>query len=135
MLKTKLSYQRAAVNFKRSRKGKTVPDQSMSIKEIVRRFVRNIPIDVVQRTPIYLDQDEFDMEQISRMDFADKSALADELSARAKAIKEQLQGEVKAQAETERQAAIDRKAKARKGSTGIGSLDNTMPVDTKQSIR
>lgn len=69
------------------KKSRVLPDQSMSIKEIVRRYVRGIPIDVVQREPVYLDQSEHDMEKLSRMDFGEKAEYAQVMAAEAERIK------------------------------------------------
>lgn len=70
-----------------------------------------------------------DLEQMSRMDFADKAALADEMRLQAEGLKEQLIANDD-QRRKERKAAIKAK-KAQAQGSGIDSLDNTMPVDTK----
>lgn len=121
-----------AVNYKKKRKSQSIPDQSMSIKEIVKRFVRGIPVDVVQRQGVYADQNEFDLEKVSRMDFDEKFALANELKQRNESVLERRADNERAlreRQERERKEADVSKSKA----TGIGSLDNTMPVDTKLS--
>lgn len=73
-----------AVNFKKPPRptSKTVPEQSLSIGEIVRRFTRGIPVGSIQKRPIYSEQSDFDLEKLGRMDFAEKAALAEELRQR-----------------------------------------------------
>lgn len=127
---TKATYKRPSISMKKVRKSMTIPDQSMSIAEIVRRFVRGIPVDVVQRNPVYMDQSEHDFEQIARMDFGDKAAMADDLRDKAEAIKQKAQSdEREKRAKNAKAAAEKAKAKSQK-ETGIDSLDNTMPDDT-----
>lgn len=113
------------------RKSKALPNKSMHIDEMVRRYARGLEIDVVQKTPIYSEQDEHDLEQISRMDFAQKAAFAAEQQALAKAKQAELAAiEATKRAKKKAQEAAERdKARA----SGIGSLDNTMPVDTSLS--
>jgi len=110
-------------------KSRTVPDQSMSIKELVRRFVRGIPADVIQREAVYVDQKDTDLEKLSRMDNCDKAYEALEM----RAINERIIEEVEAmQRASEAKKQADEKARVEKASGGAGivSLDNTMPVDT-----
>lgn len=75
----KRSYTPPPVNFQKVRKSYTVPDQSLSIKEIVERYVRGLPVDVVQRQGVYADNEDVDLEKLSRMDFADKAAYAEDM--------------------------------------------------------
>lgn len=83
----------------RKRKSVTIPDQSLSIEEIIKRFVRGIGVDVIQREAVYMNQSEFDFEKLNRMDFADRAAVADEVKQRTEAIAEQLKASERAQAE------------------------------------
>lgn len=69
------------------RKYRTVPDQSMTIQEIMARFVRGIPVDIQQRESVYVDQSEYDLEKMSRMDFGDKAAMAAEMREQSEAKK------------------------------------------------
>lgn len=69
-------YQSPEVDYKRRRPSKTVPDQSLSIQEIVKRYVRGIPVDVVRRKGVYLDQTEDDLEKVARGDFSEKAEYA-----------------------------------------------------------
>lgn len=122
--KPRVSYSKIPV------KSQTIPDQSMSIQEIVRRFVRGIPVDVVQRQPVYVDQSNHDLEAMSRMDFADKAFQAGEMRAQNEQVEAQIKAERQAmkEREAERKQSED-KARERERA-GIVSLDNTMPDDT-----
>lgn len=63
---------------------KTVPDQTMSIREIVARFVRGMPISAGMREPLYSDQ-EIDLDNpppdIMNMDFAEREQFVREAKA------------------------------------------------------
>lgn len=67
-----------------------MPDQSMSIREIVRRFVRGIPVDVIQHEPVYSENDEHDLEKLSRMDFGAKAEFAEALGREAAQLESEL---------------------------------------------
>lgn len=69
------------------RKSKVVPDQSMTIKEIVKRYVKGIPVDILQREPVYMDQNQEDFEKLGRMDFGEKFNYAEVMANRAAGIK------------------------------------------------
>jgi len=132
MLNTKRT--RTTVDFKKVRRGKTVPDQSMSIQEIVRRFVRGIPIDVVKREGVYVDQSEHDLEQLSRMEFGDKAAMADDIKARNEGLVAQHEAserEKRENAAKAKQEAQKKRAEKKHSST----LDNTMLNDTNQNVK
>ena len=121
------------VNYGKSPvKSQTIPDQSMSIHELVRRFVRGIPADVVQRKPIYTDSD-VDLEQLSRLDSTDKAYYAAQMKAENEANASEFERE---RAERKRESEERQRAdqEAENASSGIGSLDNTMPDDTQQKI-
>lgn len=122
-------YEVPPIKIKNARKSMTIPDQSMSIREIVERFVRGIPVDVIQRQGVYMDQDEHDFEKLNRMDFAEKKAYADAMQARAEAIQSDLEESERAKRESERRRAQERSQQSA-SRTGIDPLDNTMPVDT-----
>lgn len=70
------------IDYKKRRKSFAIPDQSMSIQEIVKRFVRGIPVDILQREAVYSDQSDHDLEKLNRMDFADKTQFAKDLRQR-----------------------------------------------------
>lgn len=71
-----IQYKVPTIDRVRVRKSVCIPDQSMSVQEIVRRFVRGIPIDVKQREAVYVDQNDHDLEKLSRMDFGEKAEFA-----------------------------------------------------------
>jgi hypothetical protein len=121
------------VDYSKKNKSMTIPDQSMSIAEIIKRFVRGVPVDVIQRQGVYVDQNDHDLEAMSRLDFADKAFMADELRQNAQAIEADLVGKERSKRATKQKEAEAAKASA--AASGIGSLDNTMPVDTKQSTK
>lgn len=127
-------FKRQVISTKRTKKSMTIPDQSMSIQEIVKRFVRGIPVDVVQRKGVYIDQSDHDLERMSRMDFGEKAALADEMRGQADSILNQLKADERTQKEKKAKAVKDAK-EARAAKAGIGMLDNTMPVDTKLTTK
>lgn len=136
MYTSKMKYKQPEVDYQTVPESATVPDQSLSIEEIVSRFVRGLTSDVVQKQPVYIDQSEFDLEAMSRLDFAEKAALADELRARSEAIMRDLEEQKRSteieheRKEEERMNPKNPTNKARKKGSGIGSLDNTMPNDT-----
>ena len=116
-------------------KSQTIPDQSMSIHELVRRFVRGIPADVIQRKPVFNpDNNDVDLERLGRLDPADKAFQASEMFAQNKATASELQRTID---DRRRRAEESEKAEADQGEqqTGIESLDNTMPDDTDVTPR
>lgn len=88
----------------KTRKRVVVPGLSMSIQTIVEKFMRDQPVNVARRQPVYSDQSEFDLEKISRMDFGEKKEFADQMAERASRLQNEL---------TERKRA-EQEAKARK---------------------
>lgn len=72
------------------KKSKTIPDQSLSIKEIVDRYVRGIPVDITEKKPVYVDQNDHDLEKLSRMDFGEKAEYAAALRDEAATLKAEL---------------------------------------------
>jgi len=119
--------------FTRPRKRVTVPDQSMSIQELVRRFVKGIPSDVIQREAVYNDQSEYDMEKLARMDFSEKAALAAELSAQAREQSDELQARERARRAKEHKA--QNPAPAPQARPVLDPLDNTSTDDTKHTTK
>lgn len=118
------------------RKNRVVPDQSMSIQEIVKRFVRGIPVDVVQRDKVYVDQSEIDLEKASRADFAEKAELARHMSEIAQSKRDDLEEIERLRSERENPKTRSPKdEKTDEDEPGIDPLDNTMPVDTKRKTK
>lgn len=129
MLKTKRV--RPKIDYGKVRKSMTVPDQSLSIDEIVKRYVRGLPVDVIQRQGVYVDQNDHDLEKMSRMNFADQADMAEEMARKAEQIEEQHNERVREHLERKNEEAAKKKAKDKSELPGIEVLDNTMPVDTK----
>lgn len=100
-----------------ARKYRTQPDQSLSIDEIMKRFVRGIPVDIQQREGVYVDQSEHDLEKMSRMDFGEKAAMAAELSEQTEAKK----------------AAFEERQRARKEATQRAKAKREQPEKPKDS--
>lgn len=108
----------------------------MSIQEIVKRFVRGIPVDVVQRDKVYVDQSEIDLEKASRADFAEKAELARHMSEIAQSKRDDLEEIERLRSERENPKTRSPKdEKTDEDEPGIDPLDNTMPVDTKRKTK
>lgn len=130
MLKTQKRVRRIA--YGKTRPSKTIPDQSMNIQELVRRYVKGIPVDVVQREKVYIDQSVLDLEKLGRVDAADRAFQAMEMRTNndllAQRIKESVALRQSQQANENKRAEQEVE---RKNKPGIDNLDNTMPVDTE----
>lgn len=112
------NYKKPTVNYQVVRKSITIPDQTLSIREIVNRLRVGIPIDVIQRPKTYTDQVDYDLEKISRMDFGDKAAFAAELKDFTDSTIKLIQAREQARAATAaKQASMKTKVKTKK--TGI----------------
>lgn len=94
--------------WERKKKSQTVPDQSMSIGEIVKRFVRGIPVDVIKREPVYIDQGEYDLEKMSRMDFGERAEMAQQLRQENEEFEETLKANERAKRARAAQAATQK---------------------------
>jgi len=71
----------------RNKPSMTVPDQSMSVKEILDRFARGLPIDG-RKVPLY--EGETDMPDIRGLDLAERQAMYEAAEQELKEIKEKL---------------------------------------------
>lgn len=89
-------------SWKHSGDVKAVPNQSMAIDEIVRRFVKGIAVDVNRKQPIYVDQTERDYERMSRMDAVDKAQAAKEFEAETKELSAKLKADEARRKENEK---------------------------------
>lgn len=125
----RVNYKPPVVVSKALRQGKTVPDQAMSIKEIVARFTRGIPVDVRARQGVFIDSSE-DLEKLSRMDFGEKAAYADELSQRANELDAELKERARKHDERKRKAARPGSDQAGEGDVPKDDLDDTLAHDT-----
>lgn len=110
-----------------ARKGKTIPDQSMSIQTIVERYVRGLPSDVEHKTPVYVDGD-VDLEKVARMDFAEKAAYAAELQQE----RDQIVAEAKERASLRAKQKAEVLEERDDKDSGSVVLDNTLPDDTSE---
>lgn len=95
------------VDYNKVNAGKTLPDQTMSIKEIVSRFTRGISVNAHERPGVYSTQDEYDLEKLNRLEFGEKQAMAHSLAK----LVEDTANELDEQ-EKEAAAAAKEKAKA-----------------------
>lgn len=97
-----------------SRKLRVVPNQSMHIDEMVRRFVRGIPIDSRRLDMINIEGTEYDLEKLSRMDFGDKDEFSEVMASEAARLESDLDGmkeRKRLRLEEERQKAAELEAK------------------------
>lgn len=65
----------------------TVPDQSMSVKELMDRYARGLPLN--GKTPVYTGEDD-DMPDLARMDLAEREEYAERVAQELEEIKERL---------------------------------------------
>lgn len=107
-----VNYKSPKIDYATVKKSRVVPDQSLSVQEIVRRYVRGVPVDVVQRDRVYIDQNDVDMEKLSRMDFAEKLEYASVLADKAKRLKSELEEHERSSSEAMATKAKDKAAKA-----------------------
>lgn len=134
----RLPLPKLVISGKRNRPTKTLPDQAISVAEIFRRFAKGLPSMEAVRTPVYLDQNEYDFEKLSRLPFDEKHALAEQMRQKAEDIKADLELLAKAESEAnarkqeEARQAQKKAAEGPKKAPGIVPLDNTMPGDTNQ---
>lgn len=117
-----------------SEKSRTLPNQAMSITELVKRFVRGIPVDTVQRDPVYSDQEQTDLEALSRLDNADRAFKAQEMRDTHERIQRSAQELAeRRKEEADEKAAQEAAEKSSSGSDIVDNLDNTMSDDTSLS--
>lgn len=128
---TKKSYVAPVVrtSVKSSRKSKTVPDQALTMDQIMSKMLKGIPVEVNQRKGMYVDQTEHDLESLTRLPFDEKREFADEQRRKAQAIVEQSDADKRSRAEAKKQKQRDEAAAASR-SGHSDNLDNTMPIDT-----
>lgn len=107
----------------------------MSIIEIVKRYTRGIPVDVIQRQGVFIDQNEHDLEKLHRMDFGEKADMADGLKARNTEIIKAAELTQQEQRSKDTEAALEVEVQKRvKSAKHSKSLDNTMLNDTDLSV-
>lgn len=74
-------YERKPVKGHLARASRTQPNQGLTIRDILERFTKRLPVDVKMYDPVYLDQTEHDLEKLNRMDFDDKIRFGEQLVA------------------------------------------------------
>lgn len=114
-------YTPPSVDYAKTRASRTIPDQSLSIQEIVKRYVKGVPVDVTKREAVFVDQNEHDLEKLSRMDFGEKAEYARMLAEQAQRLANDLneyQAQRKASEESKLKAAqAEQKTDAQKEPT------------------
>lgn len=87
-------------------KSMTLPDQSYTVKELFQRFRKGLPIKASQSEPIWAgEENEVDLEKVSRMSRMDKADLSAELAEQNAAQEEQILSEKKQRAEERKKKA------------------------------
>lgn len=124
-------YKCKKVDFAKVAKSRALPNQSMTISEIVSRYVKGLAPDVVQREKVFLDQNEFDLEKLGRLDRADQAYQAREFKERSESLAQQIRENEAAKHERIEAEQNSEQGEQRDNSrSGIDNLDNTMPDDT-----
>lgn len=101
-------------------KPKVVPNQSMSLAEILQRFTRGEPLNIGRGTPTYYEAGEDDLEKISTLDLVERQEFIDKQKAvratydkqekrRARILKEQFEERAKAEIKAEMEAKKQQK--------------------------
>lgn len=91
--------------------GLTVPDQTMSIKEIMERFARGIPMDNVAKIPIY-DGEENQLPDIRTLDLSEVQQLTEEARALGTKFRERREAQERDQADAAAKELAELKAAA-----------------------
>lgn len=136
----KYRFQRQTVNYKKRNRpsDKLVPDQSISIKELVDKFTRQVPVEISQREKAYVDQGEgepVDLEKLANLSPVEKAFAMGEMREEAEALKRRLDEERASveQAIKEEEELKERQAdKTEQREEHSIPLDNTMLDDTGQ---
>ena len=91
--------QKATSSLKKNYKGqgnfgesKTVPDQSMTLRELLIRYAKGLPLEG-QKTPIWEGEEGFDVDP-EKLDLAEREELAEKAREELKAINERVKEEV-----------------------------------------
>lgn len=122
---------------------KTIPDQSLSVQQIMERYARGLPLDGV-RVPVYLG-DEIEFPEMERLDLTERQQLIAEARERTKLIQEELQNQEKARLARKVREAAEAKSQGKQQSseqieyTELPNSDTSKPShvspkgDTKKS--
>lgn len=106
MIKTKFKGQPVRYSDRRVSK-KVIPNQSMTMREILERFMKGLPLDVKEKPKIYIDQIDHDFEKMSGLDPTEKAYQATEFRAQSETLSEELKAKERAKDERKRKAEID----------------------------
>ncbi len=86
-IKTSMNSSEFQKNYEKNRKPSlTIPDQTMSIREILERHSRGLPIDG-GKTPIY-DGEEYDLPDLRTLDLSERQLLKESYTQEIQQIKE-----------------------------------------------
>lgn len=121
---------------KRPQKAK--PRQSMSLDDVVRKYLRGLPVDAKVHPEVYMPHNRAaDFERMSKLDFDDKAALAAEKRAEGKRYRDDLKAAQQAIEQQDAQEKREREQREQNERSESGSdvLDNTLPDDTRASER
>lgn len=105
-------YKVPVIDYGKVRKSQVLPDQTLSIQEIVKRYVKGVPVDIARREAVYVDQNDHDLEKLSRMDFGEKAEYAQAMKQRADRLKTEFTERVKSAADEKAKSAKDAADKA-----------------------
>jgi len=87
-------------------KSKTQPDLNLTVKQLFERFAKGLPVQQSQNQGVYLgDENDVDMEKVSRLPVIDKADMADEVAAQVSELQTKAE-----QIQAERREAQKRKA-------------------------
>ena len=75
-----------------NQESKTVPDQSMTLRELLVRYAKGLPLEGA-KTPIWEGEEGFDIDP-EKLDLADREELAEKAREELKAINERVKEEV-----------------------------------------
>lgn len=125
MLATKTTYKSPRRSMKRRYKVITVPDKSLSPREIMDRFTRGLPMEIRKLDPVYLNHPDLDLEKISDLSNADRAEFAERMADDNKQHLRTLQAnaEESKRAKQEKEAANKKEASQQKKGSGETSPD------------
>lgn len=133
--KTKRDYTPPDILSKRLRRNNTLPNRAMSIETILEKYVRKMPIEVSNREKVYIDQDEYDFEKMSRMSFDEKFEMARDMEAKARQIDLEARQRSETHANEEAERSEDQTGRTQSRASSIDNLDDTMLDDTGSEKR
>lgn len=98
-------------NFEKpqSSPSRTVPDQSMTVRSMIDRMSRGLPLTVSQKQAVYYD--DADIPEVEKMDFAEKRALMEYMQKNNDALRDLFNESEKKRLASEKAAEADAKKK------------------------